>query len=421
MAGKTNISATYFAQKKLLGKAHTSNLKVDGEELIGSNIQVSSATIFGESIPTDPDRTLYLLQSASNGEPTTVEYIQFNLDVITGTTYDANDSGGGAGSDTNESLQVAGPHAYKLRLPSNYDSLSSNSLAGGGIFNNSKIVHETLGQLQIVPPNFSQAAPNPYIVKIYKDDGGGSPGDEIPLLDNIDWNLDYYNGILFIQDYDANKIPAFARCFAYTGKMLRQVVLENTGSGGGGSSEGSTSSSGAPRFKSIFDVSNEVSAGTAFDVNTVNFVTGGYDKNYIDIFVNGQLLKSGTASDITSDNADFTLTSSSSITFGFDLTVDDTVTVIIAQTADTTGSSNAGRSTIFNEIPSGSVDGTNTYFSFSQSPFNNTDVSLFVNGQAQLIAGKLSFHDFSVTGSDIYFSSSSIPPEGSVILANYIV
>ena len=30
MAGKSNTSATFFAQKKLLGKAHTSNLKVDG-------------------------------------------------------------------------------------------------------------------------------------------------------------------------------------------------------------------------------------------------------------------------------------------------------------------------------------------------------------------------------------------------------
>ena len=33
MAFKTNESATYFAQKKLLGKAHTSNLKTDGEDV----------------------------------------------------------------------------------------------------------------------------------------------------------------------------------------------------------------------------------------------------------------------------------------------------------------------------------------------------------------------------------------------------
>ena len=188
MAGKTNTSATYFAQKKLLGKAHTSNLKTDGEELIGSNIQTATSLVFGEKIPLAPERTLYLLQSASNDDNATVEYIQFNLDVLTGTTYDANNTNpdGGAGSDSGESSQVSGPHTYKFRFPSDYSSNTSNPRVGNGFFNNNKLVHETLGTVQLVPPFFSQAAPNPYIVKIYQDDGGGGVGTEIPLLDNID-------------------------------------------------------------------------------------------------------------------------------------------------------------------------------------------------------------------------------------------
>ena len=48
MAGKSNTSATFFAQKKLLGKANTSLLKSDGEELIGSNIQAASSLVFGQ-------------------------------------------------------------------------------------------------------------------------------------------------------------------------------------------------------------------------------------------------------------------------------------------------------------------------------------------------------------------------------------
>lgn len=416
MAGKTNISATYFAQKKLLGKAHTSNLKIDGEELIGSAVQLSANTIFGEPLPDNPSRTLYLMQGV--GGIDTVEYIQFNLDVITGTTYDANDTGGGSGTDSNESLQTAGPHAYKLRLPNDYVVSSSNPNAGTGYFINDKIIHETLGNIQIVPPNFSQAVPNPYIVKLYKDNGSGSPGDEIPLLDNIDWNLDYYNGILFIQDYDSNKIPAFARCFAYTGKMLRQVVLENAGSS---SVVGSSSGGGGVRFKNVFDVTSNVTAGDEFTVSTVDFVTGGYDKSYIDIFVNGQLLRSGTSAEVSSNLVDFTLSSSSSITFGFDLVSDDIVTVVVAESGSAAAASNANRATVYNEILSGSVDGLNTHFSFSQTPFNTNDISVFVNGQLQLIAGKLSFHDYSVTGSDIYFASSSIPPLNSVLLANYVV
>ena len=227
MAGKSNISATFFAQKKLLGKAHTSNLKVDGEEVIGSNVQASTSLIFGQAIPTSPSLTLNSVQSS------TVEYIQFDLVKLDGTTYNANSTGGGSGTDSGENSQSSGPHTYQFRLPSNYETATDNSAAGNGVFDNSKIVHETLGALQLVPPFFSRDSPNPYIVKIYKDNGSGGLGDEIPLLDNIDWNVDFYNGILFLQDYDASKIPAFARCFAYVGQMASQVI-----SGGGGGTPG---------------------------------------------------------------------------------------------------------------------------------------------------------------------------------------
>ena len=127
MAGKSNISATNFAQKKLLGRANTSNLKVDGEELIGSNVQIGNQLVFGEPIPSSPSRTEYLLQSASNGGPATIEYITFTLSVITGTTYDADDTGGGGGSDSGEGSQSSGPHAYKFILPSDYENFFQQS------------------------------------------------------------------------------------------------------------------------------------------------------------------------------------------------------------------------------------------------------------------------------------------------------
>ena len=240
MAGKSDTSATLFAQKKLLGKAHTSNLKIDGEEVIGSNVQTSTSLIFGEDIPNSPTQTLYLTQSVGGGSPT-IEYVQFVVTALTGTTYDANVSGGGAGTDAGEDSQTAGPHAYKFVLPSNYQSLTNNPRAGNGVFNNSKLVHETLGQLQLIPPFYSQTAPNPYIVKIFKDDGAGNPGDEIPLLDNVDWNVDYYNGILFLQDYSPTKIPAFARAFAYIGKMASEVISSGSaGSSGAGGDPNAT-------------------------------------------------------------------------------------------------------------------------------------------------------------------------------------
>ncbi len=183
MAGKTNYTATLFAQKKLLGKANTSVAKSDSQETIGSNIQAGAQTLFAENIPDNPSRTLHLLQSASNGGPVTVEYVQFDLASISGTTYDANDY------DSDVSSQAAGPHAYKLVLSSSYEVSSSNPNKGNGTFDASKTVYETLGACQLVPPNFSGQSPNPYILKLYK--GTPSEANEIPLLDEIDWSIDY--------------------------------------------------------------------------------------------------------------------------------------------------------------------------------------------------------------------------------------
>ena len=374
MAGKSNTSATFFAQKKLLGKAHTSNLKVDGEEVIGSNIQSSTGLLFGEAIPKSPARTLYALQNATGSSANTAEYIQFSLQALTGTTYNATNSGGGAGSDSGENSQSSGPHAYKFVLPSNYESISSNTRKGNGVFDNDKLVHETLGELQLIPPFYSQAAPNPYIVKIYKDNGG-APGDEIPLLDNIDWNIDYYNGILFLQDYDASKIPAFARAFAYVGKMAQEVI--SSGSGGGasdatnlgggegifaqksgdelqfksiqGGSNVSVSSdstsitisstvnavevSGVNKFVKIFESTVAADDAVSFSDFQTSFIT---NSGTLDVYYNGQLVLSGAQSAVQASNADYYLSGSNSLKFGFDIYADDIVT--LKQTLVTTGS-----------------------------------------------------------------------------------
>ena len=506
MAGKTNTSATYFAQKKLLGKAHTSNLKTDGEELIGSNIQSATSLIFGEAIPDSPEQTLYLLQSASNGGPATVEYIQFNLDVLTGTTYDANNTSpdGGAGSDTGEDTQVSGPHAYKFRFPSDYESSTSNSRANNGYFDNNKLVHETLGTVQLIPPFFSQTAPNPYIIKIYKDDGVGGVGDEIPLLDNIDWNVDYYNGILFLQDYKADKIPAFARAFAYVGKMAQEVISSGSSSGGSGGGSGdnaaeyvlttatgslpnakvieagsgitltsgpstitisSTFSSVTGREKTAYFVTSSHASLSSLVVPGVDFSTVQFDQNKIDIHHNGQLLHTGSLTQVTNGERDYFLDTTGSIKFGFSLFNDDIIDSIIS-TVGTSGGSGGGADVaasylvlsntgslsnervlvagdgltstddgangnftitnnngnyVFNEYI-GEADGSNTRFTLDYSPTANKNVSVFVNGQLQMPATDITgapFQDYSVTGSVIFFVTASLPPDGSLLMANY--
>ena len=406
MAGKSNTSATFFAQKKLLGKAHTSNLKVDGEEVIGSNIQAASSLIFGEAVPTSPSQTLYLLQSASNGAPASVEYIHFTLDVLTGTTYDADSAGGGAGSDSGESSQSSGPHAYKFRLRSDYESESSNPNKGQGIFDNNKIVHQTLGGMQLIPPFFSQDAPNPFIVKIYKDNGSGGIGDEIPLLDNIDWNVDYYNGILFLQDYDASKIPAHAKAFAYVGKMLSDVVSD-TSSGAGGDPNATylvQSATGS------LDAERVLTAGTG-----IKTADGGANGNFT-ISVDDSTVATLTSSVSFSNGISGSLTQLANGTSYIQHAGGITVT-----------SASSGQITIStpNNVYSefvGSSNGVNTKYTLEHAPDFTKNVALFVNGLMQAPATSITgapYQDYSITGSTIYFTTCSLPPSGSVIFANY--
>ena len=95
--GKTVTTQTNFASKKLLGKAHTSNLKTDVNESIPSNVSIPSKTVFGEDIPNDPGVEFYTLYSASvaGGGRGTVEQVYFDIVSLSDTIYDGNDPGAG--------------------------------------------------------------------------------------------------------------------------------------------------------------------------------------------------------------------------------------------------------------------------------------------------------------------------------------
>jgi hypothetical protein len=126
--GKTNETSTQFAAKKLLGKAHTSNLKTDVNETIPSNVSLPSTTVFGDPIPNDPGDAFYTIYSASAGENATVERVYFDIVSLSDTIYDADTAPGGGGDENSES----GPHGYYLKLPSNYETTSSNPNRGTG-------------------------------------------------------------------------------------------------------------------------------------------------------------------------------------------------------------------------------------------------------------------------------------------------
>lgn len=390
MALKTDTTISLFSQKKLLGKAHTSNKKLDGEEVIGSNIQTATSLVFGEKIPTSPSRSLYLLQGEL-GFDNTVEYIQFNLVPIDGTAYNASDAGGGAGTDTGENPQSAGTHGYAFKLPSNYQQLSSNPKAGLGAFNNNKLVHETLGAVQLIPPFFSRTAPNPYIVKIYKDDGAGGVGDEIPLLDDIDWSVDCYNGILFVQDYKSTVVPKFARAFAYIGKMSSDVI----GAGGG-----STTYATNVLLQTSW---MEVPSGAVDGVNMLFELANKPEPSAaLQLYVNGVLQRQGAS---------------------FDYTIGDKK--IVMNYAPQDGSHLMATypylyflptSTQWAEVPVGLTNGTNFTFTISNVPNPTSALMLFVNGVLQRQGPGADYEFNSVTKT---ITMNFIPSVGSSLMTSY--
>ena len=224
--GKTNLTSTQFAAKKLLGKAHTSNLKGDVNESIPSNVSMPSDGVFAETIPNDPGDTFFVVQSASVNDPATVERVYLDVVSLSDTIYDANVSGGGG-----DEASTSGPHGYYLKLPSNYQTTSSNPQKGSGAFLNDKRIYDSRGSLQLVPPLISNASPNKYFLKLYKGDPTNE-ANEITSGDTIDWQVDYYSGVIFIQDYNSSTVPVTASAYIYTGKYLNSKITEISSSGG---------------------------------------------------------------------------------------------------------------------------------------------------------------------------------------------
>ena len=231
--------------KKLSGKAHTSNDKGLANEALPSGITMSSATIFSETITTSPTATPYW----NNG---VVEFLRLPVEFITG-------------ADT-----PSGRHGFRLKLPSDYVTNSTNPNKNTGVFVNNQVLNASNGKLQLVPPSFADA----YEAKPHY--GSIGSGTRIYLLDDRDWNLDYFNGILFQQtppgtgDHAQN--PTYVEAFIYIGDFL------DSGGGGGGSGDitaviaGNGLSGGANSGSATLSIDNSVVAtltGSNFTGNVV--------------------------------------------------------------------------------------------------------------------------------------------------------
>ena len=90
-----------------------------------------------------------------------------------------------------------------------------------------------------------------------------------------------------------------------------------------------TSTSPFTRVKTVQKVTSRQNSNTIFTVTGSDMSVGGFDDNYIDLFVNGQLLSSGTTGEVSSEDADYTINNSNELKFAFNVERDDVVSLFV--------------------------------------------------------------------------------------------
>lgn len=206
-----------IAYKKLVGKAHTNSQFDDVNESIASSIQLGADNVFGETIPLSPNESVYDVTDE------VVEKLEFALEALPLSEYTANGSVAGGIDDDGDGAPLgtftSGYHAYALKLPADYESNSSNPRAGTGFFTDGQYLTGS-GRLQIIPSKYGV----PYAPVVSHAGGTISP------LDEENYHIDTYSGILFIQD--VNRTPTKVSAFLYIGKYTDEKVVVATGSFG---------------------------------------------------------------------------------------------------------------------------------------------------------------------------------------------
>lgn len=262
---KNQLSIAY---KKLVGKAHTHAGFGDENESIGSNVQIDNTTIFGEPITVLTGSTSLFAVTG------TVEKVEFQLEAIPSSEYNAsafsgstNITAGGDGAPTQGTL-TSGIHAFKLKLPSNYVVSSSNPSKGSGSFQNNQAVSDTNGKLQIIPARYGSV----YLPEV------ASGSTVIGPLEEENYYLDSFNGILFLQDI--NRVPTKVTAYLYVGKYLNTAVGDAIASSSAGPDK-------AVQFKSGSAVSGSERFTFDYNTNTLN-LTGTLSASG-DVFITGRL------------------------------------------------------------------------------------------------------------------------------------
>lgn len=100
---------------------------------------------------------------------------------------------------------------------------------------------------------------------------------------------------------------------------------------------------GLARNRASLIVTGNIPAQTHVTIPAIDFSEGGFEQDNIDVFVNGQLLYTGSGADVGTAKADYTLQAKDKLSFAFELLPDDiiTTTVITTGSGDGTAPSSA--------------------------------------------------------------------------------
>lgn len=175
-----------IAYKKLVGKTHTSSQKGASGEFIPSSVQSSTPEIFANTPVYDAD------------SPKFCQKVIYQLTAVPGSQYEATTSGTEAQGETMIGLtQQNVEHAFALVLNED-DALQTNT------------------KKQLVSPSFGIN----FKAKVFDNQGNQLAEDGTQ-----DWSIDYYSGVLFMQDM-GGVTPATVEAYLYTGKYVSDVIAE---------------------------------------------------------------------------------------------------------------------------------------------------------------------------------------------------
>ena len=91
----------------------------------------------------------------------------------------------------------------------------------------------------------------------------------------------------------------------------------------------STGTAGLQRSKDVYFVTGTMSAGSSYNVYEPNFVGASYDFEKIDVFINGQLMHSGSSTQVSDGDRDYYIDSATSLKFAFQLEIDDILDIVV--------------------------------------------------------------------------------------------